>query len=379
MKKIGFAGSFDPITNGHMHVINEALNIAEEVHVIVSVNPSKKYMFSGIDRKHMIEDAVGHNSKIKVHLVENNYVASWLADNDINYLIRGIRNSNDFEHEKLIQRANMDVFGPVNTLFIMPPSDLESVSSSFVKGLIGPENWTHYIKKFIPGNVFFQILKNYILDNANLNIRNNPHRYKELMGYVMDSYMLPNRYYHNLEHIASMITDYKNNHKGFIIQNIIDAIIFHDVVQQGVCSSYFEQNVSNFKSYATDEEKSAAIVEYVTKECSTQEDVKNNYVSNFVKQTMYSGGISVPSEIIDLDFMILGKPANIYNEYKDNIRREYSQYSYSYYVEKRVNALSSILKMIKDNTVFVFPWSLKYKERAISNIEKEIDSLVNTY
>ncbi len=70
-------------------------------------------------------------------VVQGDYTARAAKRHGIDYLIRGIRNTADFDYENLIQRANVDVLHGAKTIFVMPPRDLGSVSSSFVRGVTG--------------------------------------------------------------------------------------------------------------------------------------------------------------------------------------------------------------------------------------------------
>jgi pantetheine-phosphate adenylyltransferase len=165
MEKIVFAGSFDPLTNGHLWVIQEGLEIAQKVCVFVAENNNKKTMFSAIDRKTMIEEscnAKGFKDRVEVIVVNNEYVANKAIQIGASHLIRGIRSSNDFDYEGLIQKTNADILGGAKTVFVMPPRDLESVSSSFVKTLVGPVGWHWHVKQFLPLPVYKRFLEDFV-------------------------------------------------------------------------------------------------------------------------------------------------------------------------------------------------------------------------
>lgn len=138
MKKIAFSGTLDPITNGHLWVIQEARALADEVVVFISENPVKKPQFSALERKDIIERSVAECGwdNVSVVIVKGDYTARAAKRHGIEYLVRGIRNTSDFDYENLIQQTNVDVLDGAKTIFVMPPRDLGSVSSSFVLSLI---------------------------------------------------------------------------------------------------------------------------------------------------------------------------------------------------------------------------------------------------
>lgn len=165
LKRIGFAGTFDPITKGHLWVIEEAEQLADEVVILIAQNNSKQHMFSVEQRKVIIEQSLleGGYLKSKVEIVDNEYTATYAKSHNIDYLIRGIRSTVDFDYENVLQQANTSVLQGAKTLFVMPPRDLGSVSSSFVKSLIGPKGWQFYIKQFLTDSAFEAIELKYLL------------------------------------------------------------------------------------------------------------------------------------------------------------------------------------------------------------------------
>ncbi|AXH72890.1 MAG: phosphopantetheine adenylyltransferase [Caudoviricetes sp.] len=367
MKKIGFAGSFDPITNGHVYVVNEALKLADTVEIIIAVNPSKSCMFTGEERFDMIKN-VFKDKPVNVHLVENEYVASYMASIDCTHMIRGIRNGTDFEYEKLIQRANMTVFGGVQTLFVIPPSDLESVSSSFVKGLIGPQNWTHFIKNFIPTEVFNKIL--------NKKIEEMVPQYKllppKLKNIFYNCYTQPNRYYHNLEHIYNMLVIYEKYFSSNIFQNneVVWAILLHDIVYKKQANSFL-----SFSPKLSDEENSAMNVDIFVDDSHCLVLIKNLILATDFQKTTQD---YLENVIKYVDMYILCSPPDIYDEYAKNIRKEYQEYSDIDYKVGRLAVLNTILDKITNGQVFNIGKHYKlHTEQATINISREIERLEN--
>jgi len=120
-------------------VIGEARSLADEVIVFLSQNPAKKPQFPAEDRKRIIEQSARECGwdNVQVVIVKGDYTARAAKKHGCDYLIRGIRTT-PISTMKLIQQTNVDVLQGAKTIFVMPPRDLGSVSSSFVKALEGP-------------------------------------------------------------------------------------------------------------------------------------------------------------------------------------------------------------------------------------------------
>lgn len=161
MKKALVAGSFDPITLGHMFVIEKALEIADEVHICLAVNPSKTPFFSTLDRYQMIDDAVfqcipsWNHDRVTIKIFEpKKFIATYANDVGCSFIVRGIRNTLDFEYENEQQAINALIAPNLPTVFVMPPAELVKVRSSTIKAMVGIEGWEPLVKEFVPLTVF---------------------------------------------------------------------------------------------------------------------------------------------------------------------------------------------------------------------------------
>jgi pantetheine-phosphate adenylyltransferase len=154
MKRIGMvAGSFDPITNGHQWLIEQALEICDKVYVVVGNNPAKKYLFSEYDRGSMVKAVFEPHNAVKRRLIVTNLADSLLinvaAELGCNFLIRGIRNSEDFNYESQVHLINRKIQPTIETVFLIPPRELTEVSSSTVKGLVGFKGWEDIVSTYV--------------------------------------------------------------------------------------------------------------------------------------------------------------------------------------------------------------------------------------
>ena len=131
MKIAIYPGSFDPITNGHLDILKRALDIFDEVIVLVGVNPSKKYNFSTDERVEMIKECV-NDPRVKV---DSNIglTVKYAKDHGATHLIRGLRAVTDFEYEFQLAAANdYAAEGEIDSVFLMSKVANSFISSSSI-------------------------------------------------------------------------------------------------------------------------------------------------------------------------------------------------------------------------------------------------------
>ena len=134
MKRAVFPGSFDPITLGHINIINRALLLFDEIIIAIGVNADKKNMFSLEDRKKHIEDTFTNESKVKVKTYTGLTVDFCKTEN-AGFILRGLRNSNDFNYEQSIAQTNASLAN-IESVFVMCSPELSNISSSIVRDVI---------------------------------------------------------------------------------------------------------------------------------------------------------------------------------------------------------------------------------------------------
>ena len=134
MKKAIFPGSFDPITLGHYDIIQRSIKLFDEIIVAIGINADKKYMFSLEERKRFIENAFKGESKIKV-VTYKGLTVDFCKKNNVDFILRGLRNPADFEFEKAIAHTNRDL-APIETVFLLTAASTSYISSSIVRDVI---------------------------------------------------------------------------------------------------------------------------------------------------------------------------------------------------------------------------------------------------
>ncbi len=132
MKKIGlFPGSFDPFTKGHEAIINKSLTVFDEVIIGIGVNTSKEYLFSLKNRIKHIQSLFDGNSNVSVQEFQS-LTVDFCKELSATHIIRGLRDTKDFEYEKSIAHMNYSLEG-IDTLFFLTNQELTAISSSIVR------------------------------------------------------------------------------------------------------------------------------------------------------------------------------------------------------------------------------------------------------
>lgn len=154
--KIGFySGSFDPFTNGHLHVIMHSAKLFDKVVVGIGIHPSKKRIFDKDKMRKAIEKVlISHNiTNVEVISYDNFSVDVALAHNST-FLVRGIRNGTDYEYEEILASTNKELSG-LDTIYIRAGS-LGNISSSMVMELM---RYGKDVSKYVPKEVMELIKK----------------------------------------------------------------------------------------------------------------------------------------------------------------------------------------------------------------------------
>lgn len=134
MVKAVFAGSFDPITNGHLDIIQRAAKLFGSLDVVISENPEKKYMFTEDERRKMVEELTSDLDNVTVH-VYTGLVVNYAQKIGANVLIRGVRSTNDFAYEFDLALMNRKLNPEIETVFLQSKEKNVVIKSSSIKEL----------------------------------------------------------------------------------------------------------------------------------------------------------------------------------------------------------------------------------------------------
>ena len=150
MKKAVFPGSFDPITIGHVDIVERGIKVFDEIIIAIGDNTDKKYMFPKEKRVEFVKQTFSNYDNIKIESYDG-LTVDFCKKNNIEFMIRGLRNPADFEFEKSIALTNREMTD-IETIFFLTSPENSFISSSIVRDLI--RNNGDY-KLFIPKGITF--------------------------------------------------------------------------------------------------------------------------------------------------------------------------------------------------------------------------------
>lgn len=158
-----YAGSFDPITNGHLDIIKRSMQICRELVIAIGVNPDKKTMFTETERLEMINKVVSKeldfldSTNVKV-ICFGGLIVNLAQEVGANLLIRGIRSVSDFEYEINLANVNKTLAPNIETVFLPTRPDLAVVSSSAIKQIA---RFSGDVSRFAPSYVVEEVNKKF--------------------------------------------------------------------------------------------------------------------------------------------------------------------------------------------------------------------------
>lgn len=150
-----YPGSFDPITNGHIDVIEKGLSFLDRVIIAVSTYPRKNFLFTVEERINLIKGIYRGHKKVEVDKFDG-LLVDYLHTRDINLILRGLRAVSDFEYEFQMALTNRILDKNIETVFLMPGEEFFFISSSLVKEIAFLKG---DISKFVPLSIKDALMK----------------------------------------------------------------------------------------------------------------------------------------------------------------------------------------------------------------------------
>ncbi len=133
LKRIGvYPGTFDPITRGHLDIIERGVKLFDVLIVAVAESPGKAPLFSASERLAMIREEVGRHKKVKVESFDS-LLMDYVRKKGANIVLRGLRVMSDFEYEFQMALINRKLDPAIETVFMMTSDNYAPVSSRFIK------------------------------------------------------------------------------------------------------------------------------------------------------------------------------------------------------------------------------------------------------
>ncbi|MBI4980402.1 pantetheine-phosphate adenylyltransferase [Candidatus Woesearchaeota archaeon] len=366
-KKAVYAGSFDPLTNGHLWMIEKGSMLFNEVVVAVAVNPDKKesHTFSLEDRLEITQDVTERYSNVSVVSLSRKYTAKYARKIGAQFMLRGIRSPQDYEYEREIREVNSRIDPDVLSVFLTPPPELSSVSSSMVKGLVEYESWEEVIQPYIPTIVYKKFLEKF---------NGYAERWEELWriigasGEAMEAYKQilhhysePHRAYHNIVHIAHSLQELDGVKSSVRDYDALELALFlHDVV---------------YDTHALDNEEQSA--EFARKMLG-EAGVNCDFTEEVKALILYTKHKVEPPEqdarlLCDIDLAIIGQPEKVYDEFERNIRKEYHWVPEEIFRMERKKLLEAFLS--RPQIYYTEHFRQKYEAPARENMGRAIINL----
>jgi len=135
MKIAVYPGTFDPITNGHLDIIERATKIFDKIIVAVAVDSNKKTLFSAQERKDMTKEATKDMKKVSIKSFSG-LLINFVKNNNASIIIRGMRAISDFEHETQLALMNKRLAPEIETVFMVTSTKYSYLNSTIIKEIV---------------------------------------------------------------------------------------------------------------------------------------------------------------------------------------------------------------------------------------------------
>lgn len=135
MKIAVYPGSFDPLSNGHLDIIQRASKLFDKLYILVSINPNKKYIFNEKERVEIVQKSCQDLQNVEV-VASKTLVLEFARKMHAECIIRGLRNHNDFDNEMQLFQFNHTIDNQIETIFLFPSTHNLFLSSSSIKELV---------------------------------------------------------------------------------------------------------------------------------------------------------------------------------------------------------------------------------------------------
>jgi len=144
-----FPGSFDPFTIGHLAILERALPLFDKIIIALGINSAKQDFFPLETRINHILSIFEHNPKIEVDTYTS-LTIEYCRNKHAGFILRGLRNTTDFQFEKSIAQMNRELFPQIETIFLVTPPEYGHVSSTIVRELV---KYGADVSRYIPGKI----------------------------------------------------------------------------------------------------------------------------------------------------------------------------------------------------------------------------------
>jgi pantetheine-phosphate adenylyltransferase len=359
-----YAGTFDLITNRHVRIIEQALKIFEKVIVVIVSNPIERTMFT-LEQRLDIAKATLSFLPVSIEVLPDDlYLVDYAKSKNAKFLIRGIRDDMDINYEYCLEKANKKINSEIATIYLMPDNIYEGINSNLIKSLLGKKGWIKAIDGSIPKATANALKQKYVIQRFKKAAEEGiviPHKVDLIIKRISEVYS--QNAYHNYDHIIFML-EMLDMEKKYLDDNIMYlAAIMHDL----------DRSVEKCAKEA------AAIIKSYGSKLSTSESHKDR-IERLILATAHSRDVKLvelmkedEKILASIDLMILASNSEDYNNYANNIRKEYNDFSDEIFNQSRKQFLES---MLSKNVIFPSEdYEAKYGIIARQNMNLEIARL----
>ena len=153
-----YPGSFDPITNGHIDIINRSSTLFDKLVVAISKKSiDKNYLFNDKERFDLITENISHLNNVSVSIFDE-LLIDYAYTNKANIIVKGLRAFSDFESEFQMSLMNRKLNNKINTIFMMPHEKYTHISSSIIKEIVSLNG---DVSEYVPKSVLLALNKKY--------------------------------------------------------------------------------------------------------------------------------------------------------------------------------------------------------------------------
>ncbi|GEM_PF-21731 len=383
-----YPGSFDPPTNGHKWVMGKVSSDYDKGIVAVGFNPRRPPdRFTITESVEMLSEIIADSPDLG-NLEATSFVGLCQADFAemlrVRTIIRGTRDSGDFEAENRAKAINRTINPSIDTVFLAPPHELNSISSTAVMELIGFEGWESIVARMVPRPVFDRLhLKQQERDRAFLE-----KRFSELWqrldakgdpvpvaDFIFQMHAESDRAYHN------------NNHRK-MCHNELDLVRDQaedpDALQLAIDTHdlFYETQPKTPGEEIDNEGKSAEYAaKIVTQDMGLSKDFADK-VAALVLATKHTETPRTQDEqlMVDIDLAIFGRSSRLFDSYEEQIRQEYLWVPEDFFVQRRAEILTRFLPHTDEESqrpsVYLTPaFRERYERQAIVNLQRSIANL----
>ena len=130
-----FPGSFDPVTLGHIDILERAEPLFDKIIIAIGNNSKKQSFFTLEQRTNWLQEIYGTKGKFEIHAYDS-LTVEFCRRNNAQFILRGLRNVTDYEYEKVIAQANKTIGPGIETVFLLSSPQYAHVSSTIVKEIL---------------------------------------------------------------------------------------------------------------------------------------------------------------------------------------------------------------------------------------------------